>query len=467
MSRVPVSPVEAAPATGARSAGRPPLARPRDGRVLGGVAAALGAHLRLPVPAVRAALVLSCAAQGFGVVLYLWLWALTPIVESLDAVGGVSPGRGPRTAAPVGPAPAARAADGVPPGVPVGAVPRSPGGWRSARSLWASRGLRGRLGVRLGDLAVGVLLLMLAAAVYARWRGWDIRTGQVLPALVMAGGALVAYTQLDEVERNRWASGPRFGGRAAALRVIGGLGLLLLGMQFALLQRTDVVTAGRMMASGGAVLLGAALVFAPWAVRLWRGLGAERAARVREAERADIAAHLHDSVLQTLAMIQRHSGDQAAVARLARAQERDLREWLYGVPPAEVSTLAGQVRRVAADAEDAHGAAVEVVLVGDRELAEPVSSLAAALREAILNAARHAGGTVQVYVECGPDRIEAFVRDRGPGFDLATVPGDRGGVRESIIGRMERHGGSAEVRSGPGEGTEVRLALPLPGQEAG
>jgi signal transduction histidine kinase len=195
-------------------------------------------------------------------------------------------------------------------------------------------------------------------------------------------------------------------------------------------------------------------------VRLWRDLDTERAARIREAERADIAAHLHDSVLQTLALIQRHGSDPAAVARLARAQERDLRDWLYGPRPADGASLAGEVRAAAADVEDRHGVAVDVVLVGDRPGDDRVSALVAALREAMVNAARHAGSPVQVYVECGPGGVEAFVRDRGTGFSLAAVPDDRLGIRESIIGRMERHGGSATVRSTPGEGTEVRLELP-------
>jgi signal transduction histidine kinase len=221
------------------------------------------------------------------------------------------------------------------------------------------------------------------------------------------------------------------------------------------------VTAARALVAVLAVLAGTALVLAPWGVRMWRDLDSERAARIREAERADLAAHLHDSVLQTLALIQRQSGDQPAVTRLARAQERDLRDWLYGPRPVDGGTLASEVRAAAADVEDRHGVAVEVVLVGDRPYDERVGALVAALREAIVNAVRHAGAPVQVYVECGPDEVEAFVRDRGPGFDLATVPTDRLGVRESIIARMQRHGGSATVRSGAGEGTEVRLVLPV------
>jgi signal transduction histidine kinase len=201
-------------------------------------------------------------------------------------------------------------------------------------------------------------------------------------------------------------------------------------------------------------------VLAPWAVRLWRDLDSEREARVRETERAEIAAHLHDSVLQTLALIQRSSGDAARVARLARAQERDLRDWLYGPRPSPVATVAGAVREAGAEVEDRHGVALELVVVGDRPMDERSAALVAALREAMWNAVRHAGAPVSVYVEVGPDDIEGFVRDRGSGFDPGAVPKDRLGVRESIIGRMERHGGTAQVRSDD-DGTEVRLRLPL------
>ncbi len=201
----------------------------------------------------------------------------------------------------------------------------------------------------------------------------------------------------------------------------------------------------------------------PWGLRLWRDLDAERAARARESERADIAAHLHDSVLQTLALIQRRSDDPVQVARLARAQERDLRDWLYGSGPAGGGTLAAQVKGAAAEVEDRHGVSVDVVVVGDRAEDERTTALVAALREAMVNAVRHGRDPpVQVYVESGPDGVEAFVRDRGPGFDPDAVPADRLGVRESIIARTERHGGTADVRSTPGDGTEVRLTMPPP-----
>jgi signal transduction histidine kinase len=308
---------------------------------------------------------------------------------------------------------------------------------------------------------LGTVLLVAGLAVLGAKLGYDIRLGAVIPLIVVVGGAVLAYAQLDEVERHRWALRAGIGTRAAVLRVGGGLALVLAGTLSFFLQSTDWVTAGRALAAVLAVLAGTVLVLAPWGVRMWRDLDTERAARIREAERADLAAHLHDSVLQTLALIQRRSGDQATVTRLARSQERDLRDWLYGPRPNDGGTLVTEVRATAADVEDRHGVAVDVVLVGDRPADERLFALVAALREAIVNAVRHAGAPVQVYVESGPEAVEAFVRDRGQGFDLRSVPADRLGVRESIIARMERHGGSAVVRSRPGEGTEVRLELPV------
>jgi signal transduction histidine kinase len=209
-----------------------------------------------------------------------------------------------------------------------------------------------------------------------------------------------------------------------------------------------------------AVLAGAALIAAPWGVRLWNDLRVEQAQRIRETERADIAAHLHDSVLQTLALIQRKSGDPAEVVRLARSQERELRGWLYAGPLGSQASLASAVTEVAHEVEDLHGIPIELVVTGDRTLDGGGTALVRALREALLNAVRHGSPPVSVYVEVGSERVEAFVRDHGPGFDLAEVPQDRLGVRESILGRMSRHGGSAGVRRLE-NGTEVSLSLPV------
>jgi signal transduction histidine kinase len=208
------------------------------------------------------------------------------------------------------------------------------------------------------------------------------------------------------------------------------------------------------------VLAGSVLLFGPWWLGMARALTAERTARIRAQERAEVAAHLHDSVLQTLALIQRRAGDPAEVAQLARRQERDLRAWLNADETAAADTLHGALVRAATEIEAQHGVEVEVVCVGDRPLDGDTAALAAAAREAIVNAAKFAGaGRIDVYAEASGEHAEVFVRDRGAGFDPAAVPADRRGVRESIVGRMERHGGRAQVRSTPGAGTEVELSL--------
>jgi len=209
------------------------------------------------------------------------------------------------------------------------------------------------------------------------------------------------------------------------------------------------------------VFVGTVLVFGPWWVQLSRALTAERAARIRSQERAEVAAHLHDSVLQTLALIQRRADDPREVAQLARRQERELRAWLNEESATGAESLVAALRDVAAEVEARHGVAVEVVGVGDCPVDERLAAVVAAAREAMSNAARFSGAErIDVYLEVDDERVEVFVRDRGAGFDRAAVPDDRRGLRESIEGRMTRHGGTARVVTAPGEGTEVELAVP-------
>jgi signal transduction histidine kinase len=209
-------------------------------------------------------------------------------------------------------------------------------------------------------------------------------------------------------------------------------------------------------AIGGALLL----VAGPWLWRLALERDAERAARIRTEERADVAARVHDSVLQTLALIQRHAREPRRVASLARRQERELRGWLYADRPLgdDGSSLVAALSGAAADVEELYGVRVELASSGD---APPAGALVLAAREAMTNAAKFAGvEEVDVYAEVSDDEIAVFVRDRGAGFDPATVPEDRHGIRESIRGRLEHAGGSATVTSAPGGGTEVELRLP-------
>jgi signal transduction histidine kinase len=204
-----------------------------------------------------------------------------------------------------------------------------------------------------------------------------------------------------------------------------------------------------------------------------RELGDERAARARESERADIAAHLHDSVLQTLALIRARADDPAEVARMARAQERELREWLYDDRPAPGTSVTAALRAIVAEVEDSRSGpggdpvAIDTVAVGDRVPDADTEALLQATREALVNAVVHGRPPVSLYLEVGQDAVEVFVRDHGDGFDVDAVGPDRFGVRESIMGRVQRRGGSASVTCRPGRGTEVHLRVPTRTDGAG
>jgi signal transduction histidine kinase len=262
--------------------------------------------------------------------------------------------------------------------------------------------------------------------------------------------------------------------RFRPLVVAVGISLVFLGGLATLVAVGDLRSIGRSAAGAAVLSAGAVLLLGPWMSRLARNLADERRQRIRSEERAEVAAHLHDGVLQTLALIQKRAGDDKAVRSLARRQERELRTWLYGaraaagVAPeangdagAGDATVATLLRRELDDVEDRYGVRLDAVLVGDGPLDDAGRALVAAGREAALNAARHAGvDTVDVYLEVEPDRVSLFVRDRGRGFDPAAVPTDRRGVADSISARVRRHGGTAEVRSAPGEGTEVELSVP-------
>jgi signal transduction histidine kinase len=237
---------------------------------------------------------------------------------------------------------------------------------------------------------------------------------------------------------------------------------LVVGAALLFLLGTDALGAARdIVLVLLAVVVALALILTPLWSRLGRSLAEERAARIRSQERAELGAHLHDSVLQTLALVQRRADDPRAVAALARRQERELRAWLSGKQESgSRESLSAALETAAADVEDAHDVTIEVVAVGDARLDAAGEAVVAAVREALVNAAKFAGDRpIAVYAEADDERMHVFVRDRGPGFELAAVPADRRGVRESIVGRMERVGGRAVVTSSPGTGTEVELLV--------
>ena len=407
---------------------RPPLLRRDDGRLIAGVAAGIARHLGVNVALVRAIFAV-LVPSGVGGLAYIALWILVP--GEYDDESGDSRLRSPRQALRT-------------------ALRRRPGDDPHRRRK-----------------LIGYLLLGAAVAAIAGALGMNVGGGRsVLPLSVAGVGALLIWWRSPETQRAQWTAearhyGSRFSRRGPLLVVLGGVGLVLVGVT-SFLAANDALAQARAGAIAiGATLVGVLLVTGPWLVRLVRELTAERRARIREQERTEMAAHVHDSVLQTLALIQAKSADPDEVRRLARRQERELRTWLY--PPradADAVTFAGALRAAAADVEDTHGVTVDVVSVGDAPLDTALTATVAAAREGMINAAKASGASmVSVYAEVDTEHIEVYVRDRGRGFDPAKVPDDRRGIRESIVGRMTRHGGSAAIRSGPG-GTEVALTAP-------
>ena len=399
--------------------------------ILGGVAGGLARHLALPVLWVRAGFLVAAALGGMGVFLYAGLWLVLPSDEAFEA-----------------------------------AAPGIEGATRGGRRPGRIRRLTDAgPAIVLAALGVGAVLLVNA------FLGQGVL---FWAALLGLGGMALLWRQADEAQRERWRDSTGrvdpmrvvlgSGGWASYARLGAGLLLIVAALVVVSLREGSLGLARDVTAISLLAVIGIGIVVGPWIYRLAADLTAERAERVRTQDRADVAAHLHDSVLQTLALIQKNSHDGPTVAKLARAQERDLRAWLYAGESADERTVAGALRQAAATIEDAHGVPVEVVVVGDAAYGEPLVPVVKATGEAVTNAAKHARvDRIDVYAEVTDEAVDVFVRDRGVGFDPASVPDDRYGVRHSIRERMARHGGTAEIRSTPGDGTEVRLHLPIRG----
>ena len=424
--------------TGSEVGGRErlPLRRPVHGRRIGGVCLGLAAHLDVPVRLVRAVMLLLTVVGGVGAALYVFWWVTVPSGDPAQVAEDLRP---------------------------------------AAMARLAPRLRDDTRQVPVTDIGIGMLLVLVAATLVAVRQGVQIQWSWVLPTLLLLGGIALAWSQLDAGQRELWRS--RAGGRTpvSVLRLAGGLTLVGAGVLLLIGQDEPPGVLVRSAVAAVAVLAGAALALAPWWLRLVSELGDERAARARESERADIAAHLHDSVLQTLALIRARSDQPDEVARMARAQERELREWLYSDRAPAGTSLATALRAVVAEVEDGRmpgqtgAVAIDVVVVGDRVPDDDTRALLQATREALVNAVVHGRPPVSLYLEVSPGTpgtVEVFVRDRGDGFDLADVPQDRFGVRESIIGRVTRRGGTASVRSDPERGTEVHLTVPVDGSGA-
>lgn len=384
--------------------------------MIAGVAAGLGVRLGVDPVLVRIAFAILAFAGGAGLLLYGLLWVVIPVEGDVPA------------------------------------TPRRP--------------VTGQQGVALALIVLGVLLALRAVGL---WFG-DPLMG---PLVLAAAGSAVLWARSDEDARSAWqrltgrlpdhAVARAAAGPVSPVRVVAGtllVGAALVGF----IAANDALDAAQdLLLAVFAAVAGLGLLFGPWLWRLVDQLGSERRERIRQEERAELAAHLHDSVLQTLALIQRSSDQPRRMVTLARRQERELRAWLYGASPTPgpATTLETGVAELAEEIESMHANTVEVVTVGDVALDEPVRALLAATREAGVNAAKHAGtDLIDVYVEVEDDEVVAFVRDRGVGFDPDAVAHDRQGIRRSIVNRLERHGGRATIRSHPGEGTEVELAVP-------
>lgn len=393
----------------AEGAPRPRLERSRSDRVIGGVAAGIGHHLGVEPTTVRIAFVLLTFAFGFGIVVYLLTWLLAP-QEAAEAT----------------PAPRAR------------------------------RHIRPTISQALG---AGLILVGVAILLYVS--GFWFGEALAWPVTLAAVGFAILWARSGEDRRSRSPLDVVISGRRSIARVAIG-SLLILGAGAVFLGNSySIYTVGPMLLAATVAIGGLGLIGGPWIWSIGRDLIDERSTRIRTEERAEMAAHLHDSVLQTLALIQRAPA-QREMASLARTQERELRAWLYGRAP----TLAGARLRDAIDAmagrvERDQQVKVEAIVVGDSDLDERTSALVAAVGEATLNAARHSGATeVSVYVEVEDDATSAYVRDLGTGFDPDRVAADRRGIADSIVGRLERHGGTAHVTSRAGGGTEVAMHLP-------
>jgi signal transduction histidine kinase len=406
--------------------GPPKMYRRRSGRAIAGVAGGLADHLGVKVVWVRTVFALLAALNGAGLLAYglLWVFVQQRAEETKDVADSKSTHKERQQA--------------------------------------------------FGLMALGIGLAVASGTLTGAISGWV-----AVPLAIAMIGAAVVWREADESQRRRWRTGAKDsvagaflggGGWSATVRILAGVALVATGIGVVVLQSGSIDQVQFALIAVVATLIGVAVLTIPFWLRLVRDLSDERKARIRTDERADIAAHLHDSVLQTLALIQKQAESPREVARLARGQERELRGWLYGPSgygkSVDEKTEEGQLSEALAAAcgevEDTFAISVQQVVVGEAALNEPLTALVQAAREAIVNAAKHAGvEEVSVYAEVEPTSVTVFVRDRGKGFDPEVVPEDRHGLADSIRGRMERHGGTCRLRTAPGEGTEVQLEMPV------
>ena len=388
----------------------PRLVRRDAGRVIGGVAGGVADHLGVDAFRVRVVFVVLAALAGAGVLAYGLLWFFCPQGNDTES-----------------PAPGER------------------------------------------RQALGLAVLALVAMTVVGFAASGTPAAYLVPFVFVMVGAGLVWREFDTSKTAPHSTALTWTRLAGgAVLVVGGLAVIVVA------GRRNYGGLSTTLLAVAATLIGVVLLTVPLWMRLWRALNEERAARIRNAEREEIASHLHDSVLQTLALIQKQAGKPEEVARLARSQERELRGWLFGDVAQRGTSLSASIREVGAEVEDTYGIEVEVITVGDLRPDEgarhgPGSeirrwpALIGATREALVNAAKHSGErSVDVYMEVGDEEVEVFVRDRGVGFDRDGVDPDRQGLARSIKSRVERAGGQARIDSTPGRGTNIRLIMPRP-----
>ena len=302
---------------------------------------------------------------------------------------------------------------------------------------------------------LGLVIMLFGAMAF--FRGMNLWFGDT----VVWAGSLLAFGGAAMWDKTNLFDADAGGMALSRTRIVAGALLLLAGIASLSSSISSIQSLGPAVTAAALTGAGFTIIFGPWVSSLIRDLGEERRNRIRADERTEVAAHLHDSVLQTLALIQR-TEDPKRMVTLARAQERDLRNWLYG--PKEDGTELGlrqALENMASDVEGRHDVPVEVVVVGDMPLNDRGVAMVAAAGEAMTNAAKHSGAPkVSVFAEVRDDAAEVFVTDQGSGFDPSSIPEGRHGVKDSLVARMKRQGGESEITSDPGEGTEVRLTLP-------
>ncbi|GAB2639845.1 ATP-binding protein [Gordonia jinhuaensis] len=385
------------------------IVRRDGGRVIAGVAGGVADHLGIDVVRVRVVFVVLAALAGAGIAAYALLWFFCPVGDDVD--------------------------------------PPTPVERRQAYGL-----------AILGVVAASVVAFAASGGA-ARY---------LIPLVVVAVGASLVWQEFDVYGGSRRRTSVFAWTLLTWIRIVGGTVAVIAGL-------VVVVFVGNRRVGGldftlvavAATLAGVVLLTFPLWLGMWRTLNAERAARIRNEEREEIAAHLHDSVLQTLALIQKHSDRPEDVARLARAQERQLREWLFGDRSGGGDSFAAALRQLAAEVEQTYGIEVEVVTVGDVSTGDDVAdaarwpALLGAIRESLVNAAKHSGQrSVDLFAEVEAQTVTVFVRDRGIGFDPGAVEDDRQGIDKSIRSRLERRGGRVRIKSAPGRGTEVEMVMP-------